>query len=300
MRTLVPTLAAQLADADAVFRSGRIPAARRAWEDLVQRAQERGDRGTECAARAMLARCLLSLQRREEAREELATVGRMADPANVAAHARYRAALARLAIEEGPPDTALRELRQYLSWAEDARDGAAILDACSLLGSAVPLDERADWLERGIEQAQDLGVAQGLGHAYGEWASALDLLGRSEPALEAWQQALRHHQQDGSGRASVAAGWAVGALACRTEDWPLARTSLEEAIVLAERLQDCDDLWALAHADLALVYEAAGDVIEARKLMIRALQRGREQYLGSAWPERWAMIRRDAERLEVG
>lgn len=300
MRTLVPTLAAQLSDADAIHLSGRIPAARRAWEDLVQKAQERGDRSTECVARAMLARCLLQLQRRDEARAELATVGRMADPGNVVAHARYRATLARLAIEEGPPDTALRELREYLRWAEDARHGESILDACSLLGGVVPLEERADWLERGIEQARDLGVQVGLGHAYGAWASVLDLSGRTEEALEAWQHALRHHQQRGASRDCVSAGWAVGALACRTEDWPLARTALEEAIVLADRVPGCDDLWALAHADLALVYEAAGDVVEARKLMIRALQRGREQYLASAWPERWAMIRRDAERLEVG
>ena len=52
MAALVPTLRSVLAQADVVFAEGRVPHARRAYEDLVQRAQEKSDRPTEGMARA--------------------------------------------------------------------------------------------------------------------------------------------------------------------------------------------------------------------------------------------------------
>jgi tetratricopeptide (TPR) repeat protein len=302
MPFLVPAsggLATLLASADALHANKRWPQARRAWELLVQRAQEKADRGTEGVSRAMLAWCLLRLRDLEGAREQLAFAARITGPDHPDAIARYRKVLARLAIEDGPADRARTELRAYLRWAEEARQGAAIVDACLLLARSHPAGERAEWLDRGIEQALGLEETTGLGAAYAELAGALDQTGHGERALEAYQQAVVWYRHHGRGRDEVAAGWAVGALACRLEDWPLARTSLEQAIATAERLGDCDDLVALALADLATVYEAAGDVIEARRLLLRSVSLGREQGLPVAWPERWAGVLDHVRRLDV-
>lgn len=300
MTSLVPVLHQLVAQADALFAEGRLPAARRAWEDLVQRAQDRVDRGAETAARAMLARCLLGLHEVEAAREHLARAGALADPGNVDGYARYRAALARLAIEDGPGPIARREIAEYLRWAEQERRGDEILDACLLLVPSSEPPERVEWLDRGLAQAVELGARSlELGRAWTEFAAALDQTGEAERALEAYQQALAWYEARGRPRDAVSAGWAVGALAARLEDWPLARTALERAIGTAERRTDCDDLVSLALADLAQVYEAAGDVIEARRLLLRALALAREQDLASAWPERWDGMTAHARRLEL-
>lgn len=190
-------------------------------------------------------------------------------------------------------------MRDYLRWAEEARAGAEVLDACLLLAGPAAPDKRVEWLERGIAQAVELQATPDLGLAYGELAHALDQLGQHEAALEAYQHSLGWHRQHGRRRESVAAGWAVGALACRLEEWPLGRSALEEAIAEGERLTDCDDLVAWALADLSTVYEAAGDVVEARRILLKALARGRELQLGALWPERWEQIRRTARRLEL-
>src|SRR5262245_59446665 len=146
MSSLVPTLARHLEQADALFADGRVPQARRAYEDLVQRAQDRVDRPTETVARAMLARCLLRLREPDGAREQLDRVATLTDPGNAEAHGRYRAARARLAVEDGPADQARTELLAYLRWAEEAGRGPEGLDACALLAVGAPAAQRADWL----------------------------------------------------------------------------------------------------------------------------------------------------------
>lgn len=309
MTSLVPTLAALVRQADALHADGQYPKARRLYEDLVQRAQERADRVTESIARVMLARCMLRLRELDHAREELALAARITDPANVDGYARYRAALVRLALDEGPPDTSRRELREYRRWAEQAGSVPAALDACLLSAGVLPVEERVDWLERALDQARgqdadrDAGDAvhasAELARAYGEYGSALDQVGKTDLALAAYQHAERIHRGLGRVRDGVASGWAAGALACRLEDWPLARATLEGAIRAAELTAECDDLVALALADLASVYEAAGDVIEARRLILRAMAMGREQHLAAVWPERWELIVAHARRLDL-
>jgi tetratricopeptide (TPR) repeat protein len=204
-----------------------------------------------------------------------------------------------VALADGPADQARAASREYLRWAEGARRGAEILDACMLLAAGASPAERVEWLERGTSQALELDATAELGRATGELAHALDQLGRTEQALAAYEQSRRWHRARGRGREAVAAGWAVGALACRLEEWPLGRSALEEAIAEGERRTDCEDLVALALADLATVYEAAGDVVEARRILLRALARGREQHLAEQWPDRWEAIRRYARRLEL-
>lgn len=297
MRALVTTLRTVLVQADVHFEAGRVPQARTGFEDLLERAQERTDRPMEVIARAMLARCHLKRRDPEAARTELDLAEHLVDPEHLESHGRYRAARARLAIEGGAPSATREELRAYLRWAEDAGAAALVVDAALLL--AAHDEDPEPWLERAIDHALGTGVDKPLGHAYASLAALLDERERHEEALEAYQQALQWHRRAGSPRQVVAAGWAAGSVACRLEDHPLARTLLEDAVKGAEEAEDCGDLLALALADLAVVYEAAGDVIEARRLLIRSSALAREQDLPRFWPERWRSLVAHGKRLEL-
>ncbi len=299
MASLVPTLHKHLERADGLLAAGRSKQARQAFEQLLQAAQDRADRGMEVLARATLARMALQLHDLDEARSLLASAGRALDPHHLPSHRRYRAALARLAVEEGPAATAREELTRYLQWAEDERQGEEVLDASLLLASQVSALERVTWLQRGIEQALALGATERLGEAHMSLAAAWEAIDELADAVEAYSRAHHWHLASGRPRDVVAAAWAVGATASQLEDWARARDALREALRGAEAADDCDDLLALVLADLATVEEAAGDVVEARRLMLRALKRGREQQLATLWPERWATMERQARALEL-
>jgi tetratricopeptide (TPR) repeat protein len=297
---LVTTLRTLLGRADAYFESDRLSRARSAYEVLLERSQERSDRAMEVVARTMLAHCHLRRHDPESARDELQLASQLVDPAHLESHTRYRAVLARLALHEGPAEVIERELLEYLHWAETSGSHPEAVDACLLLADHGDPEERELWLQRGIDHGLDHEVHRPLGDAYTSFAALLDERGRSEEALEAYQQALHWLRQSGTPRQVVSTAWAVGSVACRLGDYPLARSRLDEAVAGAERAEeDCADLLALALADLAVVHEAAGDVVEARRLLIRSSALAREQDLPRHWPERWQTLLEHGKRLEL-
>lgn len=299
MPALVTTLRAHLEQADAHFAGARVGAARKAYGLLLERAQERVDNAMTIVARSMLARCALKARDVLEARDQLSAAARLLDPNATTAYARYRMALVRLALEDGPPSSVRPELLSYLAWAEEASSHDQVIDAVMLLADHSDPEERVGWLERGIEHGRTHDRPERLGDAYNHLAAALDQLGQQREALDAYVQALRWHEVHSEPRSVVAALWAVGSIAGRLEEWALAREHLERALQMAEALDHCSDLMALALADLALVTEEAGDVVDARRLLLRALQLAHEQDLELVWPERVAAMRAHAVTLEL-
>lgn len=295
---LVTTLRSLLAQADAHFDSGRIAQARAAFEDLLERSQEKTDHAMEVVAHTMLAHVHLRRRDPEAARHEIGLAAERLDPNHLESHARYRAVLARLALADSAPEVARQELLDYLRWSEEVGAHGQTVDAALLLAEADRDDQRA-WLQRAIDSALENGVEDRLAGAYTSLGAVLDAAGRHEEALEAWEQAHAYQLRFGTPRQVVAAAWAVGALACKLEDWPLALSRLDEAVSGAERAEDCDDLLALALADVAKVYEAAGDVIEARRLLLRAATLARQQDLPRFWPDRWHDLLEHGRRLEL-
>ncbi len=254
----------------------------------------------EVVARAMLAHIHLKRRDPDAAREELQLAAQQIDPLHLESHGRYRGVLARLAVAMGSAEAVEQELLAYLHWAEEAGAAEQVVDACALLAERCEGDEQVQWLRRAVDHALDQRVEARLGEVSTRLGALLDGLGRFDEALEAYQQALHWHKRGGTPRQVVSAAWAVGAVACRLEDFPLARTRLDEAIAGAEAApESCGDLLALALADLAVVYEAAGDVVEARRLLLRSSGLAREQEINRFWPERWRDMLAHGRRLDI-
>lgn len=293
---LTTTLHRVLESADAAFEAGRIPAARAAYEDLLERAQARTDRPMEVIARAMLARCHLRRKDPDAAREQLELAKQRLDPGHLASVGRWRASRARLAVfdREGT-----EEIRHYLDWAEDRGVWADAIDACELL-AANEAPDRAVWLQRAVDLGVEHQVEAPLGRLYAALAAVYEEEDRLEEALETWQQALASYQKNhGTTRQIVGAAWAVGVLAIRTDDWPLAQRSLDQACTLAETSDDCGDLHALALSEVARIHEASGDIVEARRVLLKSVALAGHHDLPRLWPERWSDIEKQARALEI-
>jgi hypothetical protein len=277
-----------------------VPASRRAWEDLVQRAQDKRDRATEVVARSMLARCLLRMQQRDEARHELSLAARVVDPVHGPAMARYRGALARLAVEEGP--------------ARRGPSGAARLPA---LGRGVPHRRAAARRREPAERRARAAGARRRPRARPRARSRARPRGRPRGDVRGVGLRPRRHRRHrarpdrvdrgadpppGPGARPPRGRVRLGRWGRRVPPRGLAprpHAARRCAVGVPSGARGCEDLVALVLGDLSLVYEAAGDVVEARRLVLRALRTGREHHLASAWPERWAGLHAQARRLEV-
>lgn len=299
MPALVPTLRRLLDHADALYAGGRVGGAQQAFEELVERAQERSDRAMQAVAFSMLARCALRRRDPPSARDLLQRAAAVLDPLHLESHVRYRAALARLVREEEQGARLVEELRHYLAWADEHGTPAAQVDAAELLAAATEGEERLHWLQAAADIAVAHRVVDRLTPVLTSLGASFDDAGRTSEALHAYEQALEAALAGGTPRERVGARWAVGAAAGRLEDWPLSRTRLEEAVREAQDDPGCHDLLALALADLAKVYEAAGDVIEARRLVLRAGAMARETDVESFAPDRWRALVAYAKQLEL-
>ncbi len=296
MGGLITTLGRELSAADELFRIARWPAARNAFEGLVERAQERSDPSVEVVARSMLSRCLLAQQDVETAFTSLELARSRLPLASGEARLRWRAARVRVLGALG--EASIEELKLYFSDAEDQQEWVALIDAARLLADAQP-DSRIDWLERALHFAQEHCPAE-VGPVARGLAFALEAEERFDAAIAAWHAAWDALQAlDSPVRERIMASWAIGSLSCRAEDWPAAFEWLETCLQDAGDNEDCGDVVALTLADLARAHEAAGDVIEARRVLIRALNKGRDYDLASLWPARWDAIVVHARTLDL-
>ncbi|MFK7927137.1 MAG: hypothetical protein AB8H79_03040 [Myxococcota bacterium] len=294
MPALVTTLNSRLETATALFEQGRLGAALTAFEELVSLAQERSDRATEIMGRAMAARCLIKRRDVDGAAAHLSAVQLGFDELPIDVDACLHGSQARLAMAQGRAD-----LRAYLRWADEREHAASIIDACMLLAESSPAEEQATWLERAVGEAEASGRIHQAGALALQLGGVLDGLGRGEESVSAYVRAIGHQRSHGSTRGVVSAGWAAGTVLVRLESYPQAREVLEQAVESAEDNDQVRDLLALSLAELARVHEAAGDVVEARRLVIRSLRLGREEDLPSLWPERWRSLIQYGQSLEL-
>lgn len=296
---LMTSLLNRLDAADALFAQSRFGAALAAYEDLVERAQERSDRSIEVQARSMAARCLLSRGDLDGSRSHLAACRPLVAAAGRVGERRYRSSLARLAAHEPDTRAAEQALDAYLRWADQAGDSPGLVDACTLWADRSEGEERVMWLQRAVDEARASGVVEDLGRLWTELGASLDSLGRLDEALAAYESAVEQQDAGGPLRKQVGSRWAAGEAALRLEDFPLARAHLEAGVKLAENADDAMDLLALALSDLARVYEAEGDVVEARRVTLRAVDLAREQDLAGLWPARWRSLMDFGRSLEL-
>ena len=297
MQELVPVNTRMLADADAVFFAGWLPRARTMYEHVVEHALDQGNRGLEAAARAMLARCLLRRRDPAGAADQLERA-RAVLPEDRAIEARIRAAEIRLHARLSSGSTLLGHMNDYYEWSANHSDPCAF-DAAILLADECTGDERIHWYRRAVDHGRVSGPSARLGSTCHALAAALESQNKLSDALDAYKTALEIHERLGDRRQIIVSHWAIGVIAARTEDWLMAQEHLQAAADAAVGKPECEDLLALALADLAGVHQEWGDDIEARRLLLQALAIGREIALAQSWPERWDAMLAHAKRLEI-
>lgn len=293
-----------LATADGLMAQGRVGAARGAYQTLLEKAQESGDRDLECASRAMLARCALRSPTPDaglrHAAEHLAIAEALLQEVSINAGMRARGSQARLAVATAMDITeAQRELEGYLLWAQRSGDLSARLDALHLLIQNSASEAKITWLEMALnetKEAEDDAQSAALALMLG---SELEAAGNVSEAEVAYMQALNLHVEGSDPRVAASAAWALGVLKGQADDDPGSRELLQKAIDLARSSESTRDILAFALADLSRSFLTGGDEVEARRLLLDSLQIGRDEGLEGIWAERWQALIRYGRALEL-
>jgi len=236
MPVAVPVLASHLANRRRAFRPrGRIPPRGRAYEDLVPAGRREARPADRDHARAMLGPLSFALQQAPAGRGTSSRWRAGSWTPNTAAYFPVPAALARLAIDEGPPDTAGRSCATTSGGRTTPASVDAILDAATLLGSAVEPAERADWLERGIRTVRRSIRRRTSVRPVGRVGLGAPICSPHRAGARGVAGGPRRAPRTGAGAPGRRRGVAAGAPRAGSRTGGLARTSLEEALATAEQ-----------------------------------------------------------------
>lgn len=299
MPALVPTLNTLLGRADQLFEEARLAKALELYEQLLAQSQENLDRSTEVIARCRIAECFVIRNEPMVAQEQLERAKERMDENHIRVVARYRWAHIRWVLSTENAGAKVKALGEYIRWADASAQYALVIDGCRLMAEHGETDDRISWLERALQVGQESQTTEHLGRISNDLAAALDGAGRPAEALETYEMALGWHRLRGTVRDQVGACWAIGSVALREEDFPLAFERLKEAITMAGNAPEHQDLAALALSDLARAYFETGDVIEARRLLLQAIDQARAVDLASTWNQAWQGMHSLASSLDL-
>ena len=296
---LVPTLNTLLGRADQLFEEARLGKALEVYEQLLAQSQETLDRSTEVIARCRIAECFVMRNEPFAAEEQLQRAKERLDDTHLRVVARYRWAHIRWVLATEDVVAKREALNTYIHWADGAAQYALVIDGCRLMADHGPEEDRISWLERALQVGQESQTTEHLGRNSNDLAAALDGAGRASEALETYEMALGWHRLRGSVRDQVGACWAIGSVALREEDFPLAFERLNEAVAMAGNAPEHQDLLALSLADLARAHFETGDVIESRRVLLSAMEHARAVDLATTWNQAWQNVHSLAKALDL-
>jgi tetratricopeptide (TPR) repeat protein len=276
--------------------SGRVDRARDACELAIERAQARADVQSELQARGWLAVCMARRRDWEQVDRELATMDAAARLLGEAERLAVWAAHARVETLRGG---GLEAAQRWWKHAFELQSWEDVVDAALHAAWAADGVEKRFWLERAADVADEHARSWRV-RVYTDVAVAAEKLGDIERAHAAWSQLLDAARSAGAPVPQEArAGCALGAFAVAREDWPLAERRFLEALRVAESDPQAE-VWAIrARVGLAEIQEAAGDVVEARRILVEALRRAHENALAEDAPAVWDHLAGVARRLEL-
>jgi len=292
-----PTPIELLAQADSQFDARNFTAAIELYQRALAGATAISDTSTQLEAMAQLARCHLTQNLFDGAKEWLQKAAAIASKDFPVGYARYLGVRGRLEWREGRNDKA-RELFIEMYDLSDAHNlPARAIDACRMMAIVGTPQEQIDWGRRGIAAAEQSGLLDNLASLWNNLAASYGDQGDYVSACDAFLKAREYHWRFGNEIGKLYADYQVGWALRMKGDLDQALTWLRPSLAWAERLGN-DDVQAQACEDLGEIAFARGDVRTA----VTYLRRSVEHFVRAGYrdhsPEKVAEIERRIQEAE--
>ncbi len=280
---------------DDFFSDRKTEEALEIYVEAADAARDEKDNSNLVEAYSQVARCYLSIKRKEEGREWLARAAEVATDQKPEGWSRYlgvrgryewqdAAAEAKAVSPEAPKAAGtFKEMYQFCM-ANDLFNRA--IDAANMMTITGGMEERIEWGTRGIEAAEKGNLESWLAPLWNNLGWNYDDLGRYEESLEALKKAREYHYKKENELAKLIADWSVGhayrmvgqldsASSCMNEvyDWAVKRYDQDSKPENAE--------WVgFSHRELGDIALAEGD----RKAALDHLKKAKKYLMEAGMP----------------
>lgn len=266
-----PTPTELMTQADNQFDARNFTAAIDLYQRALAGATAMSDTSTQLEAMAQLARCHLTRNLFDGAKEWLEKAAAIASKDHPAGYARYLGVRGRLEWREGRNDNARELFMQMYDLSNAQNLPARAIDACRMMAIVGTPQEQIDWGRRGIAAAEQSGLLENLASLWNNLAASYGDQGDYVNACDAFLKAREYHWRFGNEIGKLYADYQVGWALRMKGDLDQALTWLRPSLAWAERLGN-DDVEAQACEDLGEIAFARSDFRSAAAYLKRALE----------------------------
>jgi tetratricopeptide (TPR) repeat protein len=246
-----------LTEADSHFKARQFDLAIKTYQDLLAQAKVISDTSFQIEALSQLARCHLTQNQKEEAKNWLAQAEKIASPSFPSGWARYLGVRGRWEWRNDDLKRATVTFKSMFSFCDEHGLADRANDAILMIGITGSDEERVEWSLKGIEVAEKSGSPSSLGPLWNNLAVTYSELNDYEKTYDAFVKAREYHWQYGSETNKLYADYQIGWALRMKGDNDLALTWLRPSLAWAERLENYD-VMGQASQDIGEIMIAKG------------------------------------------
>ncbi len=264
-----------LATADSMFRERRYDQARQLYEQLASRSHDEHDFSTEVESLAQVARCFLTSNDIENARQILDRAAELASPKYPCGWSRYLGVKGRLEWKTNNLAAAKQTFKDQYQFCHKHKLVAGAIDAVNMMSIVGTPEEQISWSMIGINESETTGEHHWLGPLWNNLAVTYSEQGDYHRAYDAFLKAREYHLQYGTETNRLYADYQLGWVLRMRGDFELALSWLRPALAWAERIE-CFDVMAQASQDIGEILIDQKDTAKGLECLQRALAYFRE------------------------
>jgi len=287
-----------LDEADKLFKEGDSENALKLYEETYATARKEFNRSVEVEALSQIARTKLKLNRKEEGRADLIVAKERVEESDHIGLTRYLGVKGRFEWNDDDLISARETFKLMFDIATNHQLWSRMIDAANLMSIVTEKpEEQIEWIEKGIEAAEDSDNESMLAVLWNNMGAAYYDQKNYEIALECYKKSREFHWRFSGETAKLFADYHIGMTNRMLGNHDEALKWLRPVLAWAERLgnngaigQACEDMGEIAAEQ--------GNKDEA----LAMFQRARDEYkiagFDESWPEIWENINKRIEEMQ--
>jgi tetratricopeptide (TPR) repeat protein len=205
-------------EGDELFNKQEKAEALEIFKAAADTAQAQNDNSDLTEAYAQIARCYLSMDKKEEGRPWLEKAEKIANDTEPLGWTRYLGVKGRYlwkdaAAEQHEVSPVVEEaaavFTQMYDYAVEHQLHERAIDAANMMSIVGARESRAEWALKGIKAAEEGGLRDWLAPLWNNLGWTYDDMGKYDKSLEALMEARRYHYIKGNERSMLIADWSV-------------------------------------------------------------------------------------------